>query len=142
MTPCRECGRVNPPEASYCMTCATRLGKESGTMSGENPRWRTFGREETTQDTTRSYSAGSSSGDDGRLEKLTPFLEDFVFDMVRAGARLYFAAKDPNPPQGTSDARGKDPGLGERYERLKDVIAEARMEYRRKGPSSGKRNER
>jgi hypothetical protein len=62
-----------------------------------------------------------------------PFVEDFAFDVVRAGARLYFGMKDPRPPVTGYGQDKPEPDLRERFERLKDVIAEARVESRRRG---------
>lgn len=128
MTPCRECGRVNPPEATYCMTCATRLGN---TQSREEPRWDDVSGG---QSKSESYSTGPSTPEpeeEGRFEKLGPLLEDFAFDIVRAGAKLYFATRDPSVVEEARDrsARG---GRRDRFERLKDAVAEARTEYRQR----------
>lgn len=141
MTPCKECGRVNPPEATYCMTCAAPLGNASQASSGGQSRWEGFKREERGPESAPTPPPKSEAdGVDGRFEKVAPYVEDFVFDMVRAGAKIYFAVKDPNPPV---DARSRqDRNFSDRFERLKDAIAEARVEYRRKGPFNGNRSER
>ncbi len=142
MKPCKECGRVNPPEAAYCMTCATPL-------TGEKPReeggWRDYRREEpfyntaTSSTRTDNSTASSTSKDtssrteDGRFEKVAPVVEDFVFDMVRAGARLYFGMRDPEAAHDPYRRGGQSPSSRDRFERLKDVIAEARVAYRNRG---------
>lgn len=130
MRPCRECGRVNPSEAVYCMTCAAPL-------SGEAPReerpWEEYRRDE------RSYGAGRAERDN-RFEKVAPVVEDFVFDVMRAGARFYFGVRDPEAAQDPYRRGGAKPGRGDRIERIKDIIAEARVAHRQRGrPADGDR---
>lgn len=129
MTPCKKCGRVNPPEATYCMTCAANLAHSA---PGEETHRDDFGRQDRGPASHPSAPPGDEHDEEGRFEKFAPLVEDFVFDMVRAGATLYFGAKDPNiapdPHREGADARG-------RFERFKDAVAEARVEYRRRGQS-------
>jgi hypothetical protein len=105
------------------MTCATPL-------SGEAPReerpWEQYRRDE------RSYGAGRA-GRDNRFEKVGPVVEDFVFDVMRAGARLYFGVRDPEAAQDPSRRGGAKPGRADRIERIKDIIAEARVTHRNRG---------
>lgn len=136
---------MNPPEAVYCMTCATSL---SGEPPREERRWEEYRSDEPAREGGRaqaSYSAdsGSARGEEGRFEKLGPAVEDFAFDLVRAAAKLYFNSKDPNQPFDPHRRGGREPSMGDRLERLKDVIAEARVTYRSRGEhASGDRPRR
>ncbi|MEJ7652812.1 MAG: zinc ribbon domain-containing protein [Chloroflexia bacterium] len=144
MTPCRECGRVNPPEAAYCMTCATKLGNN---RAQRETRWEDLSGSSSTSSGSSSGSTGGADSrattdrdddGDGRFDKVGPLLEDFAFDVVRAGAKLYFASKDPSVVEEARTGHAARGGR-DRFERLKDAIAEARTEYRRRA-QPGNRN--
>jgi hypothetical protein len=89
---------------------------------------------------TRSYepprsdaqaSANTATSEDpNRFEKVAPAIEDFVFDMVRAGAKLYFGVKTPDAADPYRRGR-EEPTMHHRLERLKDAVAEARVEFRK-----------
>ena len=117
MKPCATCGRVNPAEATYCMTCGASL-KDAPTT--ERRSW---------EGTSGKEGAASQKQDPKRsaFERVTPLVEDFAWDVVRAGTKLYFGLRDP---QGADEAsrRARD-----RVERFKDVVAEARVGHRRRG---------
>lgn len=131
MKPCANCGRVNPAEATYCMTCGAAL---KDAPKQEQRPWDRFtradrAREEPRAQTTQS-DARAEPRQEPRTEKVVPLVEDFAWDVVRAGAKLYFGVRDPEgPPPG---ARRKS-SPRDRVERLKDVIAEARVGHRRRG---------
>ncbi len=139
MTPCKECGRVNPAEAVYCMTCASPLVPREPLREERAQEPRSYDAPRTS---SQSGGQAAPAEDQNRFEKVAPAVEDFVFDMVRAGAKLYFGVKTPIPedPYG----RGRmEPTMHHRFERLKDAVAEARVEFR-KGPHhpNGDRNRR
>lgn len=137
MRPCRECGRVNPQEAVYCMTCAAPLTED---QSRKESPWSDYRRDEQEYgpQTSRSYSQGDASSrqEDGRFEKVAPIVEDFVFDVMRAGARLYFGVKDPDQPPDPYRRGGRKPSKSDRLERIKDIIAEARVSHRNRWQQS------
>ncbi len=128
MKPCKTCGRVNPAEATYCMTCGTSL-KEAPSQERRS-----------SEDFSRRASSQSRGADpvpnEGPFEKAAPIVEDFVWDMMRAGAKMYFGFKDPSRA-GVRDAQGRRVN---RFERFKDILAEARVDYRRRGgkPDNGR----
>ncbi len=64
-----------------------------------------------------------------------------MYDVVRAGVKFYFGLKDPRGPR---HARwtGRDPTVADWLERLKDAVAEARVEHRRGYDSRGDRGHR
>ncbi len=129
MKPCRECGRVNPQEAAYCMTCAAPLSQEQPRQESARTEFR--------QEHREYRPGGTASGaQEGRFEKVAPVVEDFVFDVMRAGARLYFGVKDPEAAQDPYRRGGDRPTKLDRVERLKDIIAEARVAHRRRGQQS------
>lgn len=150
MRVCNECGRVNQADAVYCMTCATPLGTEK---APEQPKraeptaregWREFRREEpfrgeepgadsSQQQRTYTTEPPRQEPREGRFEQVAPVVEDFLFDVARAGARLYFGMRDPNAAAATQERRGgKQPSMADRFERFKDVVAEARVAYRKR----------
>jgi len=139
MTPCKECGRVNPPEAVYCMTCASP-------MTPREPRREDRAQEQPSYDAARfdAQSRGNAAPDEdqNRFEKVAPAVEDFVFDLVRAGAKLYFGVKTPVPDDPYGRGR-EEPTMHYRFERLKDAVAEARVEFRKGSHNpNGDRNRR
>jgi hypothetical protein len=125
------------------MTCAAPLSAE---RPREDAGWREFRREEpfpnasTSRNDNSSTATGASTDratteeeTENRFEKVAPVIEDFVFDVVRAGARLYFGVRDPGAAQDPHRRGGQNPTVGDRFERLKDVLAEARVSYRNRG---------
>ncbi len=139
MTPCRECGRVNPPEAVYCMTCASPLASKETSQQARGPETRSYDAPRTD---AQSGAHDAPEQDSNRFEKVAPAIEDFVFDMVRAGAKLYFGVKTPVADDPYRRGR-EEPTMHHRLERLKDAVAEARVEFR-KGSQypNGDRNRR
>lgn len=139
MTPCRECGRVNPPEAVYCMTCASPLAPKETSQQTSGPETRSYDAPRT--DTQAGAHAAPGEGSN-RFEKAAPAIEDFVFDMVRAGAKLYFGVKTPESADPYRRGR-EEPTMHHRLERLKDAVAEARVEFRKGSQHpNGDRNRR
>ncbi len=120
MKPCEDCGRMNPPEAVFCMTCGNRLQSTNG------PRSERLGTDELNE----------------RLERIRPVIEDFAFDLARAGAKLYFGVKDPVTVNEAVE-RAKRAGTSRSWlERFKDVLAEARVEHLRRGGSAERSEQR
>ncbi|MDQ3855688.1 MAG: hypothetical protein M3281_04750, partial [Chloroflexota bacterium] len=120
MTPCRECGRVNPPEATYCMTCAARLPNRSASEPSHGDD--SFSRREQRYEPEVARATEVEHDDEGRFERVAPLVEDFVFDVIRAGAKLYFAAKDPAALEEARD-QATQGGQRLRFERFKDALA-------------------
>ena len=126
MKPCANCGRVNPAEATYCMTCGAAL---ADAPKQEQRPWDRFTRGGPREE-PRAEPGRSGPRAEPRVEKVVPLVEDFAWDVVRAGAKLYFGVRDPEgpPPEAQRKRSPRD-----RVERLKDVIAEARVGHRRRG---------
>ena len=122
MQPCSQCGRVNPSEATYCMTCGHTLREARFQEEPERGSYRSR---------PRDFQTGGSQH--GRFEQVGPVLEDFAWDVVRAGVRLYFGLRRPDRAGSVYRTEHRDASVRDRLERLKDVIAEARVDYRRRG---------
>lgn len=113
MKPCSVCGRVNPPEAVYCMTCGADLGKSQERASTGNT----------------SAHEHNRDREEGILERVSPVVEDFAYDLAKAGAKLYFGIRDS---EGAMESIRQNHSRRSKLERFKDVLAEARVEHRRR----------
>jgi len=114
MKTCDRCGRINPPDAAYCLTCATPLASGSSF-------WSRF---------DRGFSSGNvSSSRPTWRDRLPVAIEELVFDLLKAMIKFYLYMRD-----GRTSARSGSPrsNLGYRWSRFRQVVSEARTEYSRR----------